>query len=360
MDIPEQISQLEEKIRKTPHHKGTEHQIGRWRARIAKLKHQMWGRQTKKAGVGQGYAVKRSGDATVVLVGPPSTGKSSLINRLSLAGSKVGSYDFTTLSVIPGMMKYKGAKIQIFDIPGIIKGAVAGKGRGREALSVVRAADLILIMVDLARVKMVDQIKKELDDFDIRLDERPPKVRIKKTSRGGLKVITTTPLSHVFLRTVKELAKEFRFHNAEIVIKEDVSLKRLIDALMGNRIYLPSLLVVNKIDLLEKDKKPQISGVSPIFISAQKNQGIEGLKKAIWQKLGLIRVYLKPKGKAADLDEPLVIKKGMSLKEILVKVGLPNKERVNQVKIYGPGAKFEGQEVSFSFRPQEGTIICFF
>lgn len=294
MDLPEQIFELEEKIRKTPYHKGTEHQVGRWRARIAKLKHQMWGRQTKKVGGGQGYAVKKSGDATVVLVGPPSVGKSSLINRFSLAKSKVGSYDFTTLTVIPGMMKYKGAMIQIFDLPGLVSGAAQGKSRSREVLSVIRTADLVLVVVDLARVKMVDQIKKELGEFGIRLDEE-----------------------------------------------------------------LPSLLVVNKIDLLKKDQKPQISGYSPILISAQKNQGIEELKEAIWQKLNLMRVYLKPKGKTVDLNKPLIVKKGVNLKEILTKINLSNKERVSRVKIYGPGAKFESQEASFSFQPQEGTTIMF-
>lgn len=359
MDIPEQIRELEEKIKKTPYHKGTEHQIGRWRGRIAKLKHQMWGRQTKKAGGGQGYAVKKSGDASVVLVGPTSVGKSSLINCLSLAGSKVGSYDFTTLSVIPGMMEYKGAKIQIFDLPGLIKGAAQGKGRGREVLSVVRNCDLILAMVDLKKLKMIDEIKNELKEFGIRLDEKPPQIKIRKTVRGGLKVTKTTPLSQISLETIKELAKEFGFHNAEIVVKEDIGLERLIDALMGNRIYLPYLVVVNKMDLLKKDKKPKISGVSPIFISAQKKQGLEELKKAIWQKLCLIRVYLKPKGKEADFDKPLIVKKNINLKEVLAKINIADKERINQVKIYGPGAKFDGQEISFSFQPQEGTIISF-
>ena len=359
MDISEEIFQLEEKIRQTPYHKGTEHQIGRWRARIAKLKSQMWGRQTKKAGGGQGYAVKKSGDATVVLVGPPSVGKSALINRLASTKSKVGSYDFTTLSVIPGMMKYKGAMIQIFDIPGLVQGAAQGRGRGREILSVVRTADLILAMVDLEKIKMVDKIKKELREFGIRLGEEPPKVRIKKTSRGGVKITTATPLSQISSLTIQELAKEFRLHNAEVVVKEDISLGRMIDFLMGNRLYLPHLVVVNKIDLLEKGKKLPISEDSPLFISAQKDKGLKELKKAIWQKLDLIRVYLKPKDRPANLDEPLVIKKETNLKTILEKMTIPNKEEIKRAKIYGPGAKFEGQEVSFSFQPQEGTMISF-
>ena len=45
--------------------------------------------------------------------------------------AQVASYEFTTLTCIPGVVRYRGAKIQLLDLPGIIEGAKDGKGRGR-------------------------------------------------------------------------------------------------------------------------------------------------------------------------------------------------------------------------------------
>src|SRR3989344_894923 len=85
------IKWIEKELRETPHHKGTDHYIGKLRARLSKLKEGMLETQTRKGGGGGGYAVKKQGDATVVLVGPPSAGKSTLLNALTNAESKMAS-----------------------------------------------------------------------------------------------------------------------------------------------------------------------------------------------------------------------------------------------------------------------------
>lgn len=359
-NIEEKIKEIEEEIRNTPYHKGTEHHIGKLKARIAKLKEEKIEKTFKSRGGGGGYAVKKTGDATVVLVGPPSVGKSTLLNRLTNAESKVGAYDFTTLNVIPGMLDYKGAKIQIFDVPGIIAGAAAGKGRGKEVLAVARSADLIVVMVDLKTIKLIPAILSELYGAGIRLNEKMPEVTIIKQSSGGIKINATTSLKLSY-DTIRELAEEFRLANAEIIIRENISLDRLVDAFMNNRAYLPFLVVVNKADLGQAEDLSKFvpEGANPIFISAEKNENLDELKEKIWEKLGLIRVYLK-EGENVDYQDPLVIKKGLTLNWILENLAIHNKENLKKARVFGPGAKYPGQEVSLTFIPQDETVVQFY
>ncbi|VDO72049.1 unnamed protein product [Heligmosomoides polygyrus] len=67
--------------------------------------------------------------------GFPSVGKSTLLSNLAGVYSEVAAYEFTTLTTVPGVIRYKGAKIQLLDLPGIIEGAKDGKGRGKQVIA---------------------------------------------------------------------------------------------------------------------------------------------------------------------------------------------------------------------------------
>ena len=155
------ITDLENQISKTKYNKKTQHAIGLMKAQLAKLKEKSAnkGKGQKK---GEGFSVRKSGDATVVLLGFPSVGKSTLLNALTNAESQIAHYAFTTLTCIPGTMDYKGAKIQILDVPGIVEGAANGSGRGKEVLQTIRSANLILVVLDVLFPEQHKKILKEV------------------------------------------------------------------------------------------------------------------------------------------------------------------------------------------------------
>jgi small GTP-binding protein len=67
--------------------------------------------------------VSKSGDTRIGFVGFPSVGKSTLLTALTGTTSLAAAYEFTTLTAVPGTMTYRGAKVQMVDLPGIIEGA---------------------------------------------------------------------------------------------------------------------------------------------------------------------------------------------------------------------------------------------
>jgi ribosome-interacting GTPase 1 len=358
LTIDEQIAQIEEVLRKTPYHKATNGFIGAMRAKIARLKdRQSLPSDGKEIGGGKsGFQVKKQGDATVVLIGPPSCGKSTLINQLTNAESKVAPYEFTTVTVVPGMLKYNDAYIQILDIPGLIQGAKEGKGRGREVLSVAKAADLLLIMTDVKRVGAFANMVKELDGAGIRINEEHPKVLIEKKIGGGLEVFSNFKQS-MEKDTIKEIAREFGIKNGVITLQEKISQRRLFDAFSINRVYIPALFVINKVDM-EPNYKNMING-DFVAISAEEKQGIDTLVDEIWKALKFVTVYLVHPDEDPNFDNSIVMKSGETLRDVAVKIGSDFAESKKLVKIWGKEAKFPGQEVSFDTKVVEGMQIRF-
>lgn len=347
LTIDEQIEAIEEVLRKTPHHKATNGFIGAMRAKIARLRDKEIESTGKHGGGGKGFQVKKQGDATVVLIGPPSCGKSTLLNQLTNAESKVAPYAFTTVTVIPGMLKYNEAYIQILDIPGLIEGAKEGKGRGKEVLSVARGADLLLIMTDVERVGLIEKMLAELHGAGIRINEQKPDVIIEKRPEGGLEIQSNLK-QDIDKDTIKEIAREYGIKNGLVKLKERVTFDRLFDAFSENRVYIPAIFVVNKVDSGTKRGPLHIPVVE---ISAEQGIGIRDLINTIWKTLRFVTVNLT--------DGFIIMKQGETLKDVAEKIGSDFALTHKLVKIWGKGAKFDGQEVSLSTQVQGGMKVIF-
>ncbi|KZX16227.1 OBG GTPase family GTP-binding protein [Methanobrevibacter filiformis] len=360
MDIDDKIQKIEDEIQKTPYNKATSHHIGKLKAKISKLKEESL--QRKSSGnKGQGFHIKKTGDSTVVLVGFPSVGKSTLLNELTNAESKVGSYQFTTLDIVPGVMEYRGAKIQIFDVPGIITGASGGKGRGKEILSVARTSDLILIVLDVFNPQHLDVILKELRNIGIRPNEIPADVTVRRKKLGGVNVSSTVPLTHLDQKTIRSIINEYGMHNADVLIRDDVTMDKFIDALELNRAYIPAVVLLNKVDLVNDSYLEELKKYIPDFvpISAEEKQNIQYLKDVIFGNLNLMRIYLKPQGKKADMEEPLIVKSNSTVIDIASRLHREFAKNFRHAKVWGKSVKFPGQKVGADHILEDEDIVRF-
>ncbi len=357
--IEEQIKAIEEELARTQYNKKTQHHIGKLKAKMARLKDELEARRAKGPKAA-GYAVKKSGHATVAIVGFPSVGKSTLLNKMTNAQSEVAAYYFTTLTVIPGVMEHRGAKIQILDMPGLIKDASKGKGRGKEVLSVVRAADLILLMIDVFETN-VQVLVEELRTANLRLNERPPDIVISKKNRGGVTVNFTTKQSTLDEDLVRDMVNEYGYINADVVIRQDIVEDQLIDHVSGNRLYIPAIVVINKIDLVNpaylKQIEKRLRGWRIIPISAEKETGLDVLKDQIFETLRFIRIFMKPQGKEADLVEPLVIKDGSDVGMICDAIHRDFRRKFRYAQVWGKSARFPGQIVGLDHKVVDQDIV---
>lgn len=106
------------------------------------------------------------------------------------------------------MLKYKGAKIQLLDLPGIIEGAKDGKGRGKQVIAVARTCNLIIIVLDATRPMMHKKIiEHELEGFGIRLNKQPPEIDFKRKDKGGVIISRMVDGTKVSDEVIKAILK---------------------------------------------------------------------------------------------------------------------------------------------------------
>lgn len=342
--------------------KATMGHLGLLKAKLAKLRRELIEPSSGAGGgaKGDGFDVNKVGDARVGLVGFPSVGKSTLLTKLTGTFSEVAAYEFTTLTCIPGMVRYRGARIQLLDLPGIIEGAKDGKGRGRQVIATARTCNLIVIVLDcLKPITHKKLIEHELEGFGIRLNKTPPNISFRKKDKGGINFTSSVSEPKLDLDAVKSVLAEYRIHNADVHLRGDYDIDDLVDVIEGSRIYIPCIYAINKIDQITLEELNVISKLPHYCpVCAYMEWNLDGLIEMIWQYLDLVRVYTKPKGKLPDYSDPVVLSaKRCTVEDFCNKL---HKAMIKQFKyalVWGSSAKHRPQKVGKEHVLEDEDIV---
>ena len=260
----EKLEALEEMFATIPKHKGTEKLQADIKRRISRLRDKEK-QAAKKGKRHDDFHVVKQGAGQVALIGPPNSGKSSLLARFTAAEPEIAAYPFTTRRPLPGMMEYEDVLVQLVDTP-----PVSAEYMERGVVGLVRNSDSAAVVVATSDDALLEQIE------DVR--EQMMKSR--------------TVL-------VGELSRE--------------------GVCPPGATVMPAFIVASKMD--EPGAEDNAAVLREVYgdefliqeVSAVTGQGIEDLRRRLFDSIGIIRVYTKAPGKPPDLDKPFTLRKGSTL-----------------------------------------------
>uniref|UniRef100_A0A803MR98 Uncharacterized protein n=1 Tax=Chenopodium quinoa TaxID=63459 RepID=A0A803MR98_CHEQI len=382
--VMQKIKDIEDEMARTQKNKATANHLGLLKAKLAKLRRDLLTPTSKGGGgAGEGFDVTKSGDARVGLVGFPSVGKSTLLNKLTGTFSEVASYEFTTLTCIPGVIMYRGAKIQAIynacnlDYLSILELCcdaltlaisdgtshfvnLFGSCWTYQVISTARTCNCILIVLDAIKpITHKRLIEKELEGFGIRLNKEPPNLSFRKKEKGGINLTSTVANTHLDLDTVKAICSEYRIHNADITLRFDATADDLIDVIEGSRVYMPCIYVINKIDQITLEEL-EILDKLPHYcpISAHLEWNLDGLLEKVWEYLNLTRIYTKPKGLNPDYNDPVILSsRRRTVEDFCERI---HKDMVKQFKnalVWGSSVKHKPQRVGKEHELEDEDVV---
>lgn len=361
--LTNKILEIEQEMARTQRNKNTEGHLGLLKAKLAKLRREQVDNVMRTSGgYGEGFDVMKSGDARVGLIGFPSVGKSTLLTKLTDTFSEIHEREFTTLTCIPGVIRYKGSKMQLLDLPGIIEGAKDGKGKGRQVIGVARTCNLILVVLDaLKPLHHKRIIENELEGVGIRLNRNKPDIQIKVSNKGGGIMINRGISADIKMSddTITNIMKEYKLTNAEVILRGKCNVDDLIDAIDGNRVYIPALYVINKIDSItieELDLLDQIPNY--VLVSAHKLWNLDELLERIWEKMDLLRIYTKPKGQVPDYEAPVILLRTRSrVEDFCGKIHRALLKDFKYAIVWGSSVKHQPMKVGKDHELQDEDVI---
>ncbi|MCM8806542.1 MAG: 50S ribosome-binding GTPase [Candidatus Omnitrophica bacterium] len=257
--IEEKINILEEMLAIMPKHKSSEKLQALLKSKISKYR-KMLEEQTKTKKKSPVPIIQKEGAGQIGICGPPNSGKSTLLSKLTKATPEIGDYPFTTKIPIPGMMDYEDIKIQLIDTP-----SLSTEFTENWVGDILRKADSLIFLFDISS----DFLLEELED--------------------SIKVLEKFKI---------KIENEFVFTKNIIWV--------------GNKIDIPSAKDIKEIFCeFYGSKIPEF-----VEISAREGINLDILKEKMFKSLEIIRVYTKIPGKPPDFESPYTLRKNTTVIEL--------------------------------------------
>jgi hypothetical protein len=304
--VPDKLAALDDMLATIPKHKGTEKMQADIKKRIAKLKQEAMKRPSVARQASLSH-VEREGAGQIVMVGPPNSGKSSILKATSNALPEIADYHGTTRLPQPGMAIFENVQIQLVDIP-----PFAREFLQPWMLNLVRQADGVLVVIDASDDDLLTSIEEML-------------AILKETN-----IVLHHPLA--------EGAPE---------------------------VFRPSVVAANKADRPDASSRIELAreilgpGLPIMPVSVLDQQSLTALEREVFYNvLGLIRIYTRVPGKKADLDEPFVVPRGASVVEAATRIHKELARNLKYAKVWGAKV-FDGQMVPRDYIMQDGDVVEF-
>jgi hypothetical protein len=357
--LESRLDELEEELSRTKDNKATNKHLAVLRSKVAQTRRDVI--KASKRVHGKGFFVRKSGDATVALVGFPSAGKSSLLNALTNSSSKTAPYAFTTTGIIPGTMVYRDAHIQVLDMPGLIENAHAGVGEGTSVVAQIRVSNLIVFVIDINNIAQLDMLLSELGSLNVYVNKEKPEVQVREVDAYiGLRFeVNRSGMDTEELRTI---FTGFGIYNAVVRIWNKVGEDELIGLLSNRSCYVSAIIALNKIDTNDgfasiAESMEKRYGMSVLPISALSKPTLDMLTRSIYANAGLMRVYLKPR--SGKERSPVTAVEGFTVGELAKRFHTAVVDELKCAYVDGPSVKFSNQRVGVNHVLKDGDTVTF-
>ncbi len=309
-DPREKLRLAEELLRMMPKHKGTDKLQAEMKSKISVLKKQI---DEGDHGHGAKHAithdhVEREGAGQVILIGPPNTGKSSLVDALTHAKPVVADYPYSTREPLAGMVTFETIQIQLIDTP-----PISDEMFEPYMPNLVRNADTVVLVCDVTDPAMIERVSYVL----ARLEEK-----------------------HVLLRPDLTFhVEDPRFH-----------VKR-------------AFLCAHKAHEDERHEWQELlsqrfPGFPIVATSIMDDSSLATFNQALFDSLNIIRVYTKQVGHEVELIDPIILPIGSNVEDAAQSIHKDFAAKLKFAKVWGKG-KFDGQRVQRDFEMSDGDIIEF-